>query len=412
MSWKAVTSMPADEVEALELDARHEVDLRLVLGLPAAEVQALLDRARRDLERALGAEIVISKSHACPDRSALMSYWTDTTTSARRDRVLGHAATCSVCGPNLPRSVSPARVFALLPAPVLSSAARLEVLGFFEDPGMAVYREFTVSRAAGVTWFLSPPEPSRPAPGPAPGPARSRSVPAAARPPGRRRPRVSRIGVAAAACVTLTAAFALVGFHVIPSAATASSPPAAATGEPGSATAQPGAVGGRRPARQGQAVIRRTVLDQARPAVRDDRDPLAGRGRRLAADDRDPLAGRGRLAARDLVPGPAQPARRPAETGLLADVGLHAQGERKPGRDARPAGPGSRARRPVHPSRPRRAGHAQQPAGPASGRSARRAGGQRDPGKRRRVRPIGSSAVIGAATVAVSAPSPPSLPGR
>jgi hypothetical protein len=44
MARKAVTSMPADEVEALELDSRHNVDLRLVLSLSAAEVQALLDR--------------------------------------------------------------------------------------------------------------------------------------------------------------------------------------------------------------------------------------------------------------------------------------------------------------------------------------------------------------------------------
>jgi hypothetical protein len=44
MAWKAVTSMPADEVEALELNARHDVDLRLVLGLqpepPAQRVPA------------------------------------------------------------------------------------------------------------------------------------------------------------------------------------------------------------------------------------------------------------------------------------------------------------------------------------------------------------------------------------
>jgi hypothetical protein len=44
MAWKAVTSMPADEVEALELNARHDVDLHLVLGLqpepPAQRVPA------------------------------------------------------------------------------------------------------------------------------------------------------------------------------------------------------------------------------------------------------------------------------------------------------------------------------------------------------------------------------------
>ncbi len=423
MAWKAVTSMPADEVEALELDSRHDVDLRLVLGLSAAEAEALLDRARRDLERALAAEILVRKSHACPDRAALLSGWTGTTIPALRDRVLEHAVTCSVCSPNLPRSVSPARVFALLPAPVLSSVARLEVLGFFDDSRKAAYREFAVSRAEELTgsWFLntpelsepathlapipiSEPEPSSPAldlapepaltlagassapspepqatayapdafgsrpavtpepaadttgpirsgpvvaqgfmgswlslaepadpkpgpptepippvPGPAPRPAASRSgvpssptpsrstpapawpascsvpaparaasrpapAPAGSRPAGglgaatsgavtpepmapvislsvpppagqvpprtshpaatprssRRRPRVSRIGLAAVASVAVTAVFALVGFHITPAATTTSSPPSAATEEPGTATAQPG----------------------------------------------------------------------------------------------------------------------------------------------------------------------------
>jgi hypothetical protein len=64
MAWKAVTGMPADEVEALELDTRHGADLRMVLGLGAAEAEGLLDRARRDLERALAAEILVRKSDA------------------------------------------------------------------------------------------------------------------------------------------------------------------------------------------------------------------------------------------------------------------------------------------------------------------------------------------------------------
>ena len=177
MTWKAVTSMPADEVEALELESRPDVELRLVLGLSAAEVQELLDRARRDLERALGTEVLVRKSQSCPELSAMLSGWTGATTPALRDRVLEHAATCSVCGPNLPRSVSPARLFALLPAPALSSVARLEILEFFDDSRMAAYREFTVSRAEELTgsWFLSTPAPSEPATGswfiPAPKPA-------------------------------------------------------------------------------------------------------------------------------------------------------------------------------------------------------------------------------------------------
>src|SRR3984957_4861570 len=193
MAWKAVTSMPADEVEALELDSRHDVDLRLVLGLSAAEAEALLDRARRDLERALAAEILVRKSRARPDRAALLSGWTGTTPPALRDLVLEHAVTCSVCSPNLPRSVSPARVFALLPAPVLSSVARLEVLGFFDDSRKAAYREFAVSRAEELTgsWFLSTPESSEPATGswfiPIPKPANPApplpSIPSAPAPP-------------------------------------------------------------------------------------------------------------------------------------------------------------------------------------------------------------------------------------
>ncbi len=161
MAWKAVTGMPANEVEALELDARHDVDLRLVLGLGAAEAEGLLDRARRDLERALAAEILVRKSNACPACSGIVTTgWTGTTTPALRDRVLDHAAACAVCGPNLPRSVSAARVFALLPAPALSSVARLEILGFFEDARMAAYREFTVSRAEETdgSWFLNGPD--------------------------------------------------------------------------------------------------------------------------------------------------------------------------------------------------------------------------------------------------------------
>jgi DNA-directed RNA polymerase specialized sigma24 family protein len=254
MAWRAVTGMPADEAEALALDSLHDVDLRLVLGLSAAEADMLVDRARGDLERALGAEITIRKNHACPDRTEVMSGWTGRITPAMQDRVLQHAAACSVCGPNLPRSVSPARVFALLPAPALSSVARLEILEFFDDPGKAAYREFAVSRAAGATgsWFLSAPMPAEPAPrmepetpgswfqkAPRPKPAAD-DDPATTPLAGRRKLRASRIGLAAAASVAVTAVFALVGFRVTPSSIAGHSPPAAATSRSASGTDQRG----------------------------------------------------------------------------------------------------------------------------------------------------------------------------
>src|ERR1700722_86270 len=152
MAWNAVTSMDAGEMEVLDLACRHDVDLGLVLGMTGPDARALLDRARQDLARALGAEILVSRgSHACPDRAQVMRGWAGTVTPELRERVLRHAAGCPVCGPNLPRNVSAARVFALLPAPVLPVEARQRVLAFFGDSRMAAYREFAVARAADFT---------------------------------------------------------------------------------------------------------------------------------------------------------------------------------------------------------------------------------------------------------------------
>lgn len=150
LAWNAVTSMDVDEMEALELSCRHHVDLGMVLGLAEAPADALLARARRSLEDALGAEVLVSRvSHACPDRAQVLRGWTGTITAELRGRVLRHAEICPVCGPNVPRNVSAARVFALLPMPSLPSHARDRVLAFLTDPLMAAYREFSVGRAAG-----------------------------------------------------------------------------------------------------------------------------------------------------------------------------------------------------------------------------------------------------------------------
>ena len=148
VAWNAVLSLAPAEREALDLACRHEVDLSLVLGLPPLDVRALLSRARLSLQQALCTEILINTgSHDCPDRAAVLHGWTGTVTPELRERVLQHAAGCEVCGPNLPRSVSAERVFALLPGPGLAAGARAEVLGFFADPRLSGYREFAVTRA-------------------------------------------------------------------------------------------------------------------------------------------------------------------------------------------------------------------------------------------------------------------------
>ncbi len=148
VAWNATLSLAPAEREALDLACRHQVDLSLVLGLPPEDVRALLSRARQSLQQALGTEILIaSGSHDCPDRAGVMQGWTGTVTPELRERVLQHAASCPVCGPNLPRSVSAERVFGLLPDPTLPAGARAGVLGFFADPRLSGYREFAVTRA-------------------------------------------------------------------------------------------------------------------------------------------------------------------------------------------------------------------------------------------------------------------------
>jgi DNA-directed RNA polymerase specialized sigma24 family protein len=158
MAWQAAMSLEADEFEALELACRHDMNVRLVLDLPAAEAEELVDRAARNLERAVSAEVLIRKNHACPDRAEVLTGWTGVMTLPIRDRVLEHAARCPACRPNLPRSVSPARVFAMLPAPVLLPSAQMDVLEFFDDPRLSAYREFVVGRAAELTASVFPGE--------------------------------------------------------------------------------------------------------------------------------------------------------------------------------------------------------------------------------------------------------------
>ncbi len=210
MAWNAVMSMETDEFEALDLACRHDVDVALVLGLAAEEAQALLDGARQSLERTLGAEILVSRGHSCPDRAEVLADWAGTMTAVVRERVLEHAACCEVCGPRLPRNVSAARVFALLPAP--EPLARAEVLDFFDDHRRSAYREFAASRTAALAeWGF-------PAPSGPPATAPAETVQAQdVRPAARRRRRGPRAGVliaavgAIASAAVIASAFVLVG---------------------------------------------------------------------------------------------------------------------------------------------------------------------------------------------------------
>jgi DNA-directed RNA polymerase specialized sigma24 family protein len=135
IAWNTVMSLDAAELEALDLEYRHDVKPELVLGMPPDQVRGLVYRARLSLERALSAEIVISRGIPdCPDRAEVMAGWSGAVTAEIRDRTLRHAADCPACGPTLPRNVSPARVLAMLPWPALSASSRAEVLRLLHDP--------------------------------------------------------------------------------------------------------------------------------------------------------------------------------------------------------------------------------------------------------------------------------------
>jgi len=288
MAWNAVMSMEAAEFEALDLACRHDVDLALVLGLSAEEAQALLDGARQSLERALGAEILVSRGHACPDRAEVLAGWAGTMTAAVRARVLEHAAGCEVCGPNLPRNVSAARVFALLPAPALSPLARAEVLDFFADHRLAAYREFAVNRTSALADSGFPVRPGLPA-----------AVPAqAARPAaGRRRPR-GRAGVliaaagAIASAAVIASAFVLVGSAGQSAAVRAIMPAMVPASPTGPAEERPSGLGTAGAVRSGTGRTR-TQGPPGAPGPRFSTPPLAstsgGRGQVMITDVTQPL---------------------------------------------------------------------------------------------------------------------------
>jgi DNA-directed RNA polymerase specialized sigma24 family protein len=197
MAWNSVMSLDPAERTAIDLVTRHGMeppDAALVMGMPLPGTEELLAAARSGLEQALAAEILVSRgSHECAGRTDAMRGWAGTVTPVVRERLLRHAGSCPRCLSALPRNVSMARVFSLLPAPALPRAMRARVLGCFSDPELSDYRTFAAGRhtafdAAGF-----------PAAGPVPGMADDERGAGAAGGHGRRL--LAGFGAAAAAAV-------------------------------------------------------------------------------------------------------------------------------------------------------------------------------------------------------------------
>jgi DNA-directed RNA polymerase specialized sigma24 family protein len=137
MAWNSVMSLDLVERQALDLNTRHGMtapEISLILGVPLAGITELLACAKVTLERALGAQILVSRdTQECPGRTEAIHGWTGTVTPAFRDRLLDHAASCPVCQPRLPCNVSSSRIFGLLPAPTLDREVRGQVIALVVD---------------------------------------------------------------------------------------------------------------------------------------------------------------------------------------------------------------------------------------------------------------------------------------
>src|SRR5579875_2722626 len=124
---------PADETD--EPIARPEQrDVDLILGSSRAGADELLAAARHDLEQSLADEILVSaKIQECAGRTEAMRGWAGTVTQAIRRKLLRHAAACEACLPHLPRNVSAARVYSLLPWPLMPAGTRTLALDALND---------------------------------------------------------------------------------------------------------------------------------------------------------------------------------------------------------------------------------------------------------------------------------------
>jgi DNA-directed RNA polymerase specialized sigma24 family protein len=141
MAWKSAISLAAGEREALDLVTRHGMtppEVALVLGMPAPEAPALIAAGRQHLEQALAAEILINReSQECAGRADALQGWTGTVTPAVRERLLRHARSCPACAPRLPRNVSAAKIFGLLPQAARTEGGWAGVLSRLSDPDPA-----------------------------------------------------------------------------------------------------------------------------------------------------------------------------------------------------------------------------------------------------------------------------------
>ncbi|MCO6004256.1 hypothetical protein NE236_04620 [Actinoallomurus purpureus] len=153
IAWRAVTGLPALSQELLDLRHRHALTpahIAGVVGLPAREVTDLLHQASALLEAAVLAEILAHDDpFECDGRAAILRNRCGELGDDLREALVCHGMECGVCAAHLPRTISTAKVCALLPHATPPDSLRQQVTSCFTDPRLAGYRLFAAARLRG-----------------------------------------------------------------------------------------------------------------------------------------------------------------------------------------------------------------------------------------------------------------------
>ncbi|GAA2405780.1 hypothetical protein GCM10010191_12090 [Actinomadura vinacea] len=154
MAWQAVLGLDPLHRELLELRIRHRLpaaDLASIVDLPPKEAQAELDRAEASLKVSLTAEMLAHQGpYGCSARGGLLRERRGDLDYALRDRLFRHAEQCAICGACLPRTISAAKVFGLLPRAGVPAELRVRVMSGFLDPELIGYRLFVATRVTDL----------------------------------------------------------------------------------------------------------------------------------------------------------------------------------------------------------------------------------------------------------------------
>lgn len=150
----ALAGLDRGDREIIELTLRDELygaDLADALGVPRNQAQAMAIRARTRFEAGLAMVMAARPGQdTCAELAGLLANSSDELSRPARKQVRRHLATCQSCAERQRQSVNAVAMLNAVPAPVLPSGLRYQVLSLLRDtsPEAAAYCS-SVARRAG-----------------------------------------------------------------------------------------------------------------------------------------------------------------------------------------------------------------------------------------------------------------------